>query len=348
MRPFRLVGIVLVFSLAAGPLAAAQKPAAAPAPDTSGYYFLLARHLENSKKIEEAIDALKKAIELSPRSAELRAELAGVVRPAGSRARSARNRRSRAAAGSRQPRGQQDPRIGLRRTERAAAGLPSRRRPCPVPGQGDGRTRKEPARRRVGHQSRIDAGSALSPGRRLRQGDVQPAASRRRSARLSRGRDAPAAAQEEAGQTDDAIEHARSSRSRRTRNSSAATSGLPELYEQQRRFQDAADAYAQAQAANPRVDLGARRPPRSSTPGKPAQARDLLQAAIARKTAPDAASLYMLGAVAAAAEGLRRRRRNGAEAEGRLSERRARPVPRRAAASRPRPKRPKPSPRSAS
>src|SRR4051794_33940287 len=40
MRPFRLLGIVLVFSLAAGPVAAGQKAAAGPPPDTAGYYFL--------------------------------------------------------------------------------------------------------------------------------------------------------------------------------------------------------------------------------------------------------------------------------------------------------------------
>src|SRR5262245_30323344 len=49
-------------------------------PDGPGaaYYFLLGRHLEGTGKVDEAVAALKKAIELEPSSAEPRAELAGL------------------------------------------------------------------------------------------------------------------------------------------------------------------------------------------------------------------------------------------------------------------------------
>jgi tetratricopeptide (TPR) repeat protein len=52
-------------------------PKAADA-DTAGYYFLLGRRLEATGRVDEAIAAHKRAIDLEPESAELRAELAGL------------------------------------------------------------------------------------------------------------------------------------------------------------------------------------------------------------------------------------------------------------------------------
>ena len=58
---------------------ASQAPAAAPqVPEDATYYFLLGRYLEGGGKIDEAIAALRKAIALDPKSAEPRAELAGL------------------------------------------------------------------------------------------------------------------------------------------------------------------------------------------------------------------------------------------------------------------------------
>src|SRR5258708_39595764 len=54
-----------------------QTPAAR-IPEDATYYFLLARYLEGGGKIDEAVAALRKAIALDPRSAEPRAELAGL------------------------------------------------------------------------------------------------------------------------------------------------------------------------------------------------------------------------------------------------------------------------------
>src|SRR5260221_11933286 len=56
---------------------AAQAPAV-QIPEDATCYFLLARYLEGGGKIDQAVDALKKAIALDPRSAEPRAELAGL------------------------------------------------------------------------------------------------------------------------------------------------------------------------------------------------------------------------------------------------------------------------------
>jgi tetratricopeptide (TPR) repeat protein len=64
---------VVVFSLALGGVP--QPPQDAP---NASYYFLLGRHLEGNGKIDDAVVAFKKAIELEPGSAEPRAELAAL------------------------------------------------------------------------------------------------------------------------------------------------------------------------------------------------------------------------------------------------------------------------------
>jgi tetratricopeptide (TPR) repeat protein len=67
--------------LALTPAFAIQSPAGTAQPEASGdakYYFLMGRYLEGAGKVEEAVAAFKKAIELEPKSAEPRAELAGL------------------------------------------------------------------------------------------------------------------------------------------------------------------------------------------------------------------------------------------------------------------------------
>src|SRR5688572_17840992 len=63
----------------AGP-ARSQPPSPPPAANdgNAAYYFLLGRRLESQCKVDEAIAAHKRAIELEPASSELRAELAGL------------------------------------------------------------------------------------------------------------------------------------------------------------------------------------------------------------------------------------------------------------------------------
>jgi len=77
------VSLCLALSIAPGTGDQAAPPQGAAAQATkdeglSAYYFLLGRYLEGEGKIDEAADALKKAIELEPTSAEPRAELAGL------------------------------------------------------------------------------------------------------------------------------------------------------------------------------------------------------------------------------------------------------------------------------
>jgi tetratricopeptide (TPR) repeat protein len=77
------VSLCLALSIAPGTGAQAappQRPAAQATKDEGlpAYYFLLGRYLEGEGKIDEAAEALKKAIALDPSSAEPRAELAGL------------------------------------------------------------------------------------------------------------------------------------------------------------------------------------------------------------------------------------------------------------------------------
>ena len=74
--------VFLALLLAAvAPLRAYAQPPQPPQPaagETAAYYFLLGRHFEGLGRFDEAVAAHKRAIELEPESAELRAELAGL------------------------------------------------------------------------------------------------------------------------------------------------------------------------------------------------------------------------------------------------------------------------------
>jgi tetratricopeptide (TPR) repeat protein len=83
-----LLPLPLLLCLSVPSTAPAQRPAAGarmPAPtnqwtetDDASYYFLLARFYEGEGKVDEAIAALKQGITIDPRSAEVRAELAAL------------------------------------------------------------------------------------------------------------------------------------------------------------------------------------------------------------------------------------------------------------------------------
>src|SRR5215204_2938049 len=75
MRPFLPLALALVM-LPASASAAGQQPA--DRGESAAYYYLLARQLADDDKPAEAIAALQKALALEPKSAELRAELAGM------------------------------------------------------------------------------------------------------------------------------------------------------------------------------------------------------------------------------------------------------------------------------
>ena len=293
MRSFPIHAVLLVFGLGVTPVAAAQTQATGPAPATPGYYFLLARHLEKDKKIDEAIDALKKAIELSPNSAELRAELAGVY---------ARQDRAREGLEAAEAALQQDPanREANRILGSIYAALSDQRKPF-RPGDDPSQYRSKAID--ALEKSRREAGADLNLELMLGRLYLQTSNYEKAIFSLRRVVDGQpgypeaamllAAAQEGVGQEDEAINTLELTLEENPEFFRGHVR-LAELYERRRRFQDAANAYARAQAANSRADLGGRQAASLINAGKPAEARDLLVAAIARKPAADAGLLYML------------------------------------------------------
>ena len=75
----RALPLLLLFAVIA-PTGAAQAQSAPPAVsgETAGYYFLLARYYENTGRASDAVAAYQKALELEPKSAEIRAQLAAL------------------------------------------------------------------------------------------------------------------------------------------------------------------------------------------------------------------------------------------------------------------------------
>jgi tetratricopeptide (TPR) repeat protein len=74
----RFVLVLLLVAAISPRVAVAQEPETAVGTDTAAYYFLVARRLEDAGKPEEAIATLQRALKLAPKSAEIRAELAAV------------------------------------------------------------------------------------------------------------------------------------------------------------------------------------------------------------------------------------------------------------------------------
>jgi tetratricopeptide (TPR) repeat protein len=293
MRSFPVLGILLLVGLTVTPAEAAQTRGSGPAPDTAGYYFLLARHLESTKKVDEAIDALKKAIELSPGSAELRAELAGVY---------ARQDRAREALETAEAALERDPanREANRILGSVYAALSDQRQPFrPGDDPTQYRTKAIAALEKSRRDSGLDLNLELMLGRLyLQTANYDKSIPSLR--RVVEGQPAYpeaamllAAALEGAGQEDEAV-HTLEVTLEENPEFFRGHVRLAELYDAQRRYNEAAQAYAKAEAANPRADLGARKAASLINAGKPAEARDLAQAAIARKAAPDAGLLYIL------------------------------------------------------
>ena len=279
-------------------LAAQTAPQAAPtvtaANGSAAYYFMLGRHLEDERKIDDAIAAHKQAIALAPESAEVRAELAALY---------ARQDRAREALEAAEAALQRDPdnREANRIMGTVYAALSEQRQPFRTgddPTQYNGRAiaALEKSRREAGFDINLelllgrlylgarDYQKAIAALRRVV--DDQPG--------YPEGAMLLAAAQDGAGLKDDGIRTLETA----LEYSPTFSRGhlrVAELYEQQRRFTDAAAAYAQASASNPRLDVAARQAAALLNGGKPAEARDLLEAALKKKTTPDAGLLYMLG-----------------------------------------------------
>ena len=290
MRPILAVCLLITLTLVP---AAAQAPPGAPPDAPATYYFMLGRHLEDADKIDDAIAAHKKAIELEPKSAELRAELAALY---------ARQDRGREALQTAEAALQLDPanHEANRVLGSVYAALSEQRRPF-RPGDDPA---QYPAKAIAAlEKSRREAGFDINLELMLGRLYVGTHEYDKAIASLKRVfEDQPgyvegamllSAAQEASGQVPDAIQTLEAA-VENTPTSTRAQVHLAELYEQEHRYQDAADAYARAGAINGRIDVTAQRAAALINAGKAAEARKLLEQEVGKKTPPDAAVLYML------------------------------------------------------
>lgn len=288
MRRFLL--FLLILAGTAAP-AAAQAPASAPAGD-AGYYFLLARHLENSGQIDEALAALRAAMGIEPRSAELRAELAGLY---------ARQDRAVEAMTAAEEALAIDPanREAHRTLGTIYAALSEQKqkiRPGDDPATYAAKAMASLERARG--ETRGDLGVEFSLGRLyLRAGQHDQAIEAlgrvfEEQPEYAEGGLLLAAAQKDAGRVEDATKTVEMT----LQVNPAFFRGyieLIELYERQRRWTDAARAYALAAQVNSQADLAGGHAAALLTGGQPRQAQELLEPVIAKKPA-DAGLLYLL------------------------------------------------------
>jgi tetratricopeptide (TPR) repeat protein len=265
----------------------------------AAYYFLLGRHLEDQGRLDAALTALKRAITLQPESAELRAELAAFY---------ARQDRAVEAVDAAREAVQRDPdnREGNRILGSVYASFAEQRQPL-KPGDDVSQylAIAIASLERAHRDTIVDTGLEMMLGRMY----VSAGAFDKAIATLDRVLvDQPgypeavwllADAYERSGNVDKAID---------TLVSGApfyrGAARLAELYERQRRWKDAADAYAGAQKLNPRAsELTPRRAAALINAGDPATARDLLVPLAARAT-PNPVVLYLLAEAQRALEDL--------------------------------------------
>jgi tetratricopeptide (TPR) repeat protein len=278
---------------------AASQPAAKPSQpagaDTAEYYFLIGRYLEGEGRIDEAIAAHKRAIELEPGSAELRAELAGLYARQDNAVDAVETAE---AALARDPANYEANRI----LGSVYAAFAERRLPLR---QGDDPSTY--ASKAIAYLHKIE-GDGLDVGVELALARlyIQTEAFEKAIPLLERViEEQPgfveatfllATAQENAGQTNQAIDTLRGVLQENP-GSFRAQVRLAELYERQQRWHEAADAYGKAQGLNPRATmLTGRRAVALLSAGRAVEARDLVQGALgsARSAAPDPILLYLL------------------------------------------------------
>jgi tetratricopeptide (TPR) repeat protein len=261
------------------------QPAAAQAPEDATYYFLLGRYLEGGGKIDQAIAALRKAIALEPKSAEPRAELAGLY------ARQDKAAEAVAAAEDAltvDPKNQEANRILgsvlaalAEQRQRARPGddvaaYPKRAMAALEIARGDG----------TGELS-IDLALARLYLEADRPADAIPLLRRivLEQPQYAEGSVLLASAQEAAGAADAAAETLTSLLADQPQFFRGQVQ-LAELYEHQRRWPQAAAAWAAVQSLNPRnTEVATRRASALVSAGKAAEARDVLTAAL--KIAPN-------------------------------------------------------------
>lgn len=278
---------------AATPVLAAQEAPVSPPSGDAGYYFLSARHFEGTGKIDDAIAALRKAMAIEPGSAELRAALAGLY--------------------ARQDR----PVEAMTAAEEALTIDPANREANRIAGSIYAALAEQKQRIRPGDDPATYGPKAIAALERAQgavRGDLevefmlgrlyarggqhhkaivaltrvfeeQPA--------YAEGGMLLAASQQEAGSLADATSTIETTIQHNPTDFRAYIK-LIELFEAQRRWTDAAGAYALARQVNPRADLIGGHAAALLNSGQPRHAQDVLQAAIATRPAADAGLWYLL------------------------------------------------------
>jgi tetratricopeptide (TPR) repeat protein len=268
-----------------------QGQSSSPSPDEDpAYHFLLGRHLEDQGRIDAALAAFKRAIALRPDSAELRAELA---------AHYARQEKASEAVDAARDALKYDAnnREANRILGSVYASMAEQHQPLKP---GDDVTEYASiaiaALERARRDGIVDTGLDLMLGRLYVNAGLYDKAVSMLSSVLVDQPGYPEAvwllahAHERAGRIDKAIETLEAGDP-----FYRGELHLAELYEQQHRWKEAADAYAEAQALNTRApDLSLRRAAALINAGDAATARDLLQPVVARTARPDPAALYLL------------------------------------------------------
>lgn len=284
---------LLVVSLVAAPAAAGQ--AAVPAPTTdAAYYFMLGRHLEGEGKIDEAIAAHKRAIDLDPKSAELHAELAGLYARQDNAVDALREAETALA---RDPgNGEANRIVGTVYAEYAE-------RNTAVKAGDDVSTYA--GRAIAAFEKALEDGSDISVDYILGRLYLQTGAFTKSIPLFKRVVDSQPAlveasvllstAQESAGQADAAVDTLEALL-RENPASYRAQIRIAEIRENQENWAAAAEAYTKAQTMNPRAPLSVRRAVALLSAGRAADARDVAQAAITsgRPDGKDPALLYLL------------------------------------------------------
>jgi tetratricopeptide (TPR) repeat protein len=257
------------------------------------YYFLLGRRLESAGRIDEAVAAHKRAIDLDPKSAELRAELAGVYERQNNAVEAARHAE---AALERDPRNTEANRIlGTAYADFAERNVPLHKGddPSTYPAKAIAALEKVAGSGDIGVDFVLGrlylqtgaAAKAITPLKRVVE--ARPG--------LADVAVLLSTAQESAGQIDDAVETLEDLL-RENPGSYRAQLRIAEIQEHQERWPQAADAYAKAQALNARAPLTSRRAVALLSAGKAAEARDLVQATLnsGRPEAKEPILLYLL------------------------------------------------------